>query len=155
MKQQDLAVRFSVDGRKQRPRSSESGPSPPGAEQGKNMLDLTTSQLRCLLTVMDLSASGNAVASKEIAVQMRVSRPSVHRLLEGLAGRGLVDKEPYGAVELSEKGREEAKRLRELEKACAERMAGQFGLGASEAEKAALILICGLDGKSVCLIAGK
>ena len=59
------------------------------------MLDLTTSQLKCLLTVMELSSTGNAVASKEIAVQMRVSRPSVHRLLEGLARRGLIDKEPY------------------------------------------------------------
>ena len=119
------------------------------------MLDLTTSQLRCLLTVMDLSSSGNAVASKEIAVQMRVSRPSVHRLLEGLACHGLVDKEPYGAVELSEKGRGEAKKLGELKKACAERMGGQFGLSASEAEKAALILICGLDDESVARIAGK
>ncbi len=119
------------------------------------MLDLTTSQLRCLLTVMDLSPSGNAVASKEIAVQMRVSRPSVHRLLEGLARRGLIDKEPYGAVEMSEKGRAEAAELTELKKACAEKMAACFGLGASEAEKAALVLICELDGESVGRIAGK
>lgn len=119
------------------------------------MLDLTTSQLRCLLTVMELSASGNAVASKEIAVQMRVSRPSVHRLLEGLARRGLIDKEPYGAVEMSEKGRAEAERLREAEKACAERMAAQFGLNASEAEKAAMLLVCGLEDESVARVAGK
>ncbi|MBR6707508.1 MAG: MarR family transcriptional regulator [Clostridia bacterium] len=119
------------------------------------MLDLTTSQLRCLLTVMDLSSPGNSVASKEIAVQMRVSRPSVHRLLEGLARRGLIDKEPYGAVEMSEKGRREGEKLMSLEKACAERMAGQFGLSASEAEKAALVLICELDEESIALIAGK
>ncbi len=119
------------------------------------MLDLTTSQLRCLMTVKELSQSGNAVASKEIAVQMHVSRPSVHRLLEGLARRGLIDKEPYGAVEMSEKGREEAAKLTELTKACAERMAGLFGLGASEAEKAALILVCDLDEESVERIAGK
>ncbi|MBR4502678.1 MAG: MarR family transcriptional regulator [Clostridia bacterium] len=119
------------------------------------MLDLTTSQLRCLMTVKELSSSGNAVASKEIAVQMHVSRPSVHRLLEGLARRGLIDKEPYGAVEMSEKGREEAFKLKELEKACAENMARQFGLGASEAEKAALILVCELDEESVRRIAGK
>ena len=116
--------------------------SPPGAEQGKNMLDLTTSQLRCLLTVMDLSASGNA-------------RPSVHRLLEGLVRRGLIEKEPYGAVEMSEKGRAAADKLTEMEKACAVRMAGEFGLGACEAEKAALLLICGLDEESVVRVAGK
>ena len=119
------------------------------------MLDLTTSQLKCLLTVMELSSTGNAVASKEIAVQMRVSRPSVHRLLEGLARRGLIDKEPYGAVEMSEKGRAEAVKLKDLGKACAENMAGQFGLCASEAEKAAVILICGMDEESVIRIAGK
>ena len=119
------------------------------------MLDLTTSQLRCLLIVRELSASGNAVASKEIAVQMRVSRPSVHRLLEGLVRRGLIEKEPYGAVEMSEKGRAAADKLTEMEKACAERMAGEFGLGACEAEKAALLLICGLDEESVVRVAGK
>ena len=119
------------------------------------MLDLTTSQLRCLLTVMDLSPSGNAVASKEIAVQMRVSRPSVHRLLEGLVRRGLIDKEPYGAVEMNEKGRGEAEKLRSLEKACADRMAEQFCLSAAEAEKAALVLVCELAEESVARIAGK
>ncbi len=118
------------------------------------MPELTTSQFKCLLTVLELSAPGAEVASKEIAVQMRLSRPSVHRLLEGLVRRGLISKEPYGAVGLSEEGRRTAERLRELEKACAGRLAGEFGLSVSEADKGAILLICGLNEESIIRVAG-
>ncbi len=118
------------------------------------MLNLTNSQLRCLLTILDLSVPGGEVASKEIAVQMRLSRPSVHRLLEGLIRHGLVSKEPYGAVELSAGGRRAAERLRELEKACSLRLGDAFGLSGSEAVRAADHLICALDEEAVRKIAG-
>ncbi len=108
------------------------------------MLDLTNSQLKCLLTVLELSRPGSDVASKEIAVQMRLSRPSVHRLLEGLIARDLVLKEPYGSVALSDRGREEALKIQRLRREGARALMGRFAMDAEEADRAMLLLLSGM-----------
>ena len=118
------------------------------------MLNLSHSQLRCLLAVYELGQGNDSIASKEIAVQMRVSRPSVHRLLEGLIGRGLVRKEPYGDVFLSEKGLEAARELEDLRKRGGQAFRRCFAMGAEEADRAILYLLSGVDRETAGKIAG-
>ncbi len=119
------------------------------------MLDLTLSQLRCLLTVYELEGKTPGVASKEIAVQLRLSRPSVHRLLEGLIGRGLVLKEPYGGVYLAEKGRETAAEMECLREKGGRALRECFGMAAEEADRVLLLLLSGMEKETVQRIAGR
>ena len=109
------------------------------------MLNLSHSQLRCLLTVYELEGENDPIASKEIAVQMHVSRPSVHRLLEGLISRGLIRKEPYGDVFLSEKGREAARELSVLRTRGGRAFRRCFAMEREEADRAVLCLLSGVD----------
>lgn len=54
--------------------------------------------------------SGHAHVT-DIAKEMNVSKPSVTKATKYLREKGLVDKEPYGSVVLTEKGREIAERV--------------------------------------------
>lgn len=67
-------------------------------------MDITQTNLRYLLTVYELTGSHTGVAAVEISRRMGVSKPSVTRMLGVLAQRGLLVKEPYGKVRLTERG---------------------------------------------------
>lgn len=60
--------------------------------------------LRYLLAVYELMGSNAGVAAVEVSRRMGVSKPSVTRMLGVLAKRGLLVKEPYGKVRLTERG---------------------------------------------------
>lgn len=47
----------------------------------------------------------------DIAKELNVSKPSVTKATKYLREKGYIDKEPYGSVELTEKGREVAERI--------------------------------------------
>ena len=65
---------------------------------------MTCSQLNCLLELYRLSLVNKEVASVTLTKGLGLSKPSVHRLLEGLRGMELVEKEYYGAACLTPKG---------------------------------------------------
>lgn len=67
-------------------------------------MTLTAPQIRCLLAILSLSRMEAAVASKDVAKLLGISRPSVHKMLDILAQRGLLYKEHYGTACLSEEG---------------------------------------------------
>ncbi len=54
--------------------------------------------------------SGHAHVT-EIAKELDVSKPSVTKSMKYLRAKGFVEKEPYGSVTLTEKGREIAKKI--------------------------------------------
>lgn len=65
---------------------------------------MSVSLIRCLLAVLALSELRDAVASKDVAQLLGVKRPTIHRTLQLLVEKGLIEKELYGDVFLTEKG---------------------------------------------------
>ena len=66
---------------------------------------MSISLIRCLLAVLALSESFDVVASKDVAQLLGVKRPTIHRSLEMLQQKGLIHKEPYGDIHLTDAGR--------------------------------------------------
>ncbi len=69
-------------------------------------MDLTKSQIRYLIAIYRLTVDDNGVSSAKIAQELRISRPSVSRMLEELCRREVIQKAKYGAVFLTPLGRE-------------------------------------------------
>ena len=72
---------------------------------------MSVSLIRCLLAVLALSETCDAVASKDVAHLLGVKRPTIHRSLQLLVEKGMIEKELYGDVFLTEKGRAMARTL--------------------------------------------
>ena len=108
------------------------------------MLNMSAAQINCLLAIRELYERG-PVASKEIAVQLHVSRPSVHRLLDALAQKGLVQKEPYGAVHLTDGGKERADELRGILQGLTQRLSAALQLSGNALETGSLALMSSLS----------
>ena len=79
------------------------------AEERRSLVSV--SLIRCLLAVLALSETCDAVASKDVARLLGVKRPTIHRTLQLLVEKGLIEKELYGDVFLTEKGRAAAHAL--------------------------------------------
>jgi hypothetical protein len=72
---------------------------------------MTTSQIRCLLAIVSLAEANEAATSKNAASLLGISKPSAHRTVGFLQGLGMIDKQRYGGISLTDKGRETARRL--------------------------------------------
>ena len=72
---------------------------------------MTASLIRCLLAVLALSDTFERVASKDVAHLLGVRKPTIHNTLLALQERGLIDKERYGDVHLTDEGLAAARRL--------------------------------------------
>lgn len=110
---------------------------------------MTISQIRCLLALNALREHHGAVASKDIARLLGISRPSVHRLLGALAEEGLVIKERYGSVQLSEQGIETASQLEARRDCLTLFFARSCLLPMDESTNAAMLLMSGLQEQSL------
>lgn len=69
---------------------------------------MTPAAIKYLLVLDDLCQEGKGVRSVEIAARMNVSKPSAHSMLQNLCQAGLVEKERYGTVYLTQEGRSAA-----------------------------------------------
>ena len=67
-------------------------------------MELTSTHLRYLLTIYQLSRVRPEISSAAVAGALGVSRPSVTRMLAVLAEKDLVTKERYGKITLTETG---------------------------------------------------
>ena len=72
---------------------------------------MSPSLIRCLLAVLALSEAYDSVLSKDVARLLGIKRPTVHRSLAVLQEKGLIHKETYGDIHLTELGRETAQRM--------------------------------------------
>lgn len=70
---------------------------------------VTESRLHYLVTIYEIASAGHVPRSREIAERLGVSRPSVTGALRALADGGYVRYEPYGTVELTDEGAQEAR----------------------------------------------
>jgi DtxR family transcriptional regulator, Mn-dependent transcriptional regulator len=76
-------------------------------------LSLTASLEDYLEAIFHLENKDKVARCKDIAEALGVARPSVTGALRTLAGKGLVNYEPYGLITLTEAGRREARRVAE------------------------------------------
>lgn len=67
-------------------------------------MKLPDTHLHYLHVIYELSKGTSAVRSACVAERMGVSRPSVARMLGVLAQEGLIGKEPYGRISLTDEG---------------------------------------------------
>lgn len=104
-------------------------------------MELSTSLIRCLLAVLALSENYPHVASKDVAHLLGVKKPTVHHTLKHLRDRGLISKELYGDVHLTEQGLVMARRLDTRRDDLSMLFAQHFGLPMEECTRAALVLM--------------
>ena len=110
---------------------------------------MTTSQIRCLLAVLALSETYERVESKNVAHLLGIKRPTVHNSLTLLQEKGLIAKELYGSVQLTEDGLALAHTLETQRDDIALLFSRQFGLSPDESAKAALALMSELAEESL------
>ena len=72
---------------------------------------LSSSSIRYLLAIYELSDGGGAVRSVDIANLLQVTRASVVKSLKKLREDGVIQKEYYGNVQLTPAGVREANRI--------------------------------------------
>ena len=110
---------------------------------------MSISLIRCLLAVLALSESFDIVASKDVAHLLGVKRPTIHRSLEMLQQKGMIHKEPYGDIHLTDAGREQAQRMERQRDDLALLFAKRYGLPAEESVRAAFALMSTLSQESL------
>ena len=110
---------------------------------------MTASLIRCLLAVLALSDTFVRVASKDVAHLLGVRKPTIHNTLLALQERGLIDKERYGDVHLTDEGLAAARRLERQRDDLALLFARELGLESEEAVRAAILMISELSEDSV------
>ncbi len=76
------------------------------------MEKMTMSSEDYLEAIYVLAASGE-VKSSDVAAMLCVSRPAVNKAMGELVERGLINKESYGKITLTNEGRSEAARIYE------------------------------------------
>lgn len=118
-------------------------------------MSLTANQIRCLLAVLALTRMEEEVASKNVAKLLGVSKPSVHKALDILVGKGLLEKEPYGAAKLTPAGLETARHLEEHQERLLLMFSQTFGLTMDESSVAATVLLSELKEESLLLLEAK
>jgi len=81
------------------------------------IMDLTTNQIKYLLTIYELDPKARGVRSISIANKLHITRASVHAMLDKLEDLELITKEHYGIVFLTDVGLEMSKNyLQEVKK---------------------------------------
>lgn len=63
--------------------------------------NLTPSAIKYLLTLLELCQKDAGARCMDIAEQLRVTKPSVHSMVENLCAAGLAEKKKYGTVFLA------------------------------------------------------
>lgn len=107
-------------------------------------MEMTISHVRYLLAIDKLLRTGEELSSSELARALRVSKPAVNRMLRVLIKKAVVQKEPYGKIELTERGRVLAREYETRICMVYEALAGEIPLTEQEAEKAACAVAVGL-----------
>ena len=106
---------------------------------------MSSSLIRCLLAVYALSESFEVIASKDVAHLLGVKRPTIHRSLEVLQEKDLIQKELYGDVHLTEAGRARAQQLEAQRDDISLLFSRQYGLPPEEGVRAAFALMSELS----------
>ena len=69
---------------------------------------LTASAIKYLLAISGLCRDGKGVRCVDVSTELNVTKPSAHHMIQSLCDAGLAERERYGAVFLTDEGRETA-----------------------------------------------
>ncbi len=67
-------------------------------------MELTSAHLRYLLAIYEVSQTSMDISSRSIAEKLGVTKPSVVRIMNLLMDRGMIVKEHYGKIYLTDRG---------------------------------------------------
>ncbi len=81
-------------------------------------MQLTAAHLRYLLAIYEVSRTHLDISSRSIAEKLGVTKPSVVRILNLLMEQGMIVKEYYGKIYLTDRGIWVAKRVQQCRTAC-------------------------------------
>ena len=76
-------------------------------------MELTSAHLRYLLAIYEVSQTHLDISSRSIAEKLGVTKPSVVRILNLLMEQGMIVKEYYGKIYLTDRGIWVAKRVQQ------------------------------------------
>lgn len=110
-------------------------------------MNLTSANVRYLLTIYKLSENENAICSTEVAKMLAVTRPSVARMMGILSDKQLITKGLYGKVRLTTEGRKIAQEYSNRCNHIELLLSSHFSLADHEAKEVAIKILCELpDG---------
>ena len=67
-------------------------------------MELTSAHLRYLLAIYEVSRTHLDISSRSIAEKLGVTKPSVVRIMNLLMERGMIVKEHYGKIYMTDRG---------------------------------------------------
>ena len=114
---------------------------------------LTASNIRYLLAVKELGRADGGARCIDIAAALKLSKPSVHNMMDSLSRSGLICKNAYGMVYFTDAGREAAERYARYYSAVASMLARNFPNAADLRDAACLLLseIPDVDLETLCI----
>lgn len=107
-------------------------------------MQLTASQVKYLLTIAELSQTRALVSSSDIADKLKVTRPSVNKMLEALSSKGLLEKKRYGTVRLTNFGIHFSSECAERVTKLSIRLANSLNFAPDDIKRCAILLVSGL-----------
>lgn len=112
------------------------------------MQTLSASSIRYLIAMHSLS-SESGIRCVDIAQALHVTKPSVHRMMEILSDKALVQKKKYGMVFLTEDGRELAVRYSVYYDIIFRFFHRKFALPQEDSRNAAFALLAGISEEHI------
>ena len=107
-------------------------------------MNLSSSQIRYLLAMKELSDKNGAIRSIKLASELGCSKPSVHTMIRTLSAMDLVEKEPYGAVYFTLRGKKTAEHYARYYDAVQNVLGEYTKTDSTEAEEAICALLAGM-----------
>lgn len=104
-------------------------------------MQLTASQVKYLLAIAELSQTRALVSSSDIADKLKVTRPSVNKMLEVLSNKGLLEKKRYGAIRLTDFGAQFASECAERVTKLSIRLADTLCLAHEDIKRCSILLV--------------
>ncbi len=108
-------------------------------------MNLSSSQIRYLLAMKELSDKNGAIRSIRLASELGCSKPSVHTMIRTLSAMDLVEKEPYGAVYFTLRGKKTAEHYARYYDAVCNVLGEYTKTDSMEAAEAICALIAGMS----------
>lgn len=104
------------------------------------MDDLSTSMQDYLEAILELGEGEDTVRITDIANRLKIAKASVNQTIAKCKEKGLVRQQAYGPVELTEKGREAAERVRQKHRKLRRFLVEVLGVDPDIAEKDACLM---------------
>ena len=108
---------------------------------------LSPASIRYLLAISELCRSGKGVRSVDVAAQLGVSKPSTHHMLQILCDAGLAERERYGLVYLTDRGRAAASAYGDCYESLCTKLKDALGLDDAICRSAAFAVLEQLPGQ--------